>query len=1043
MLERLLNTTLRFSIARRWLIVTASIVITIWGLVVVQQMPLDVFPPFAPPQVDVQTTADGLSPEEVEARITLPIESAVNGIAGVQTVRSSSKAGLSMVQVVFNQNAEIYRARQAVAERLQQVSSELPANASAPELSPLVSPLGTILQVAFTLKGDGATSMMDLQQLVLRSYRQSILAVPGVAQVTIYGGDEQQFQVLLDPQELQVHNVSLQSVMEGVGSAMATSPGGFLIGGGQERLIRPLGQISQVNDLADVAVRNQEGQPVLLSTLAEVKRSPALKRGDASFNGKEAVVLMINKQPDVDTPTVTRAVEQRLEELNRTLPADVEVHTTFRQSGFIDKAIHNVSSAMLEGVVIVSVVIVLFLMNWRGAVISLSAIPLSILIGLMLMKALGLGINTMTLGGLVVAIGSVVDDAIVDMENCYRGLRENQAAGNPKAPLQVVFETAVEVRQPVLFSSLIIIVVFAPIFSLTGVEGRIFAPMGLAYLFSIAASSLVALTLIPALCAILLAPVQLPAESTWMAERAEGLYKPWLGMAMAAPRRVLAVALALVVATTLILPTLGRVFLPEFREKSMVNSMVLYPGVSLEMTNRAGLALTRALQESPLVDWVQLRTGRAPGDADGAGVNMAHVDVELSDEAMADRPAAIAQLRQAFLRLPGVAPNIGGFISHRMDEVLSGVRSAIAIKIYGPDLGELRRVGEEVVKVIEPIAGVVDLQLEPQLPIPQVQIHYDRPLAAALGLTIEDLSQAVEIALNGKVVGHVVEGAVRSDVLVQLKENARQNLDAIRSLPVAFSNGMTVPLGSVAWIEEGLGANIVNREDVSRLIVVSANVSGRPLGSVVGDIQRLVASEVRLPQGYSIRYGGQFESEQRATGNLVLFSVVAAAVITVLMVAAVKSMPATAAIMLNLPLALVGGVVAVLLTGGVLSVASLIGFITLFGVAVRNGLLLVDNYNRRHAEGQPLKEVIEGGSLERLNAILMTALSSALGTLPLALAFGAGNEILQPLAIVVLGGLITSTALTLLVIPALYARFGGWLLPNPERSPARLALSQP
>jgi nickel/cobalt tolerance cation efflux system protein len=1043
MLERLLNTTLRFSIARRWLIVAASIVITIWGVVVVQQMPLDVFPPFAPPQVDVQTTADGLSPEEVEARITLPIESAVNGIAGVETVRSSSKAGLSMVQVVFNQNAEIYRARQAVAERLQQVSSELPANASAPELSPLVSPLGTILQLAFTVKGDGATSLMDLQQLVLRSYRQSILAVPGVAQVTIYGGDEQQFQVLLDPQELQVQNVSLNAVMEGVGAAMATSPGGFLIGGGQERLIRPLAQVTQVSDLADAAVRNEQGQPVLLSTLAEVKRGAALKRGDASFNGKDAVVLMINKQPDVDTPTVTRAVEQRITELNKTLPADVKVHTTFRQSGFIDKAIHNVSSAMLEGVVIVSLVIVLFLMNWRGAVISLSAIPLSILIGLMLMKALGLGINTMTLGGLVVAIGSVVDDAIVDMENCYRGLRENQAAGNPKAPLQVVFETSVEVRQPVLFSSLIIIVVFAPIFSLTGVEGRIFAPMGLAYLFSIAASSLVALTLIPALCAILLAPVQLPAENTWMSERAEGLYKPWLGMAMATPRRVLAIALALVVATTLILPTLGRVFLPEFREKSLVNSMVLYPGVSLDMTNRAGLALTRSLQESPLVDWVQLRTGRAPGDADGAGVNMAHVDVELSDQAMKNRPAAITELRQAFLRLPGVAPNIGGFISHRMDEVLSGVRSAIAIKIYGPDLGELRRVGEEVVKVIEPIQGVVDLQLEPQLPIPQVQIHYDRQLAAALGLSIEELSQAVEIALNGKVVGHVVDGAVRSDVLVQLKEEARQNLDAIRSLPVAFSNGMTVPLGSVAWIEEGLGANVVNREDVSRLIVVSANVSGRPLGSVVGDIQRLVASEVRLPQGYSIRYGGQFESEQRATGNLLLFSLVAAAVITVLMVAAVKSMPATAAIMLNLPLALVGGVVAVLLTGGVLSVASLIGFITLFGVAVRNGLLLVDNYNRRHAEGQPLREVIEGGSLERLNAILMTALSSALGTLPLALAFGAGNEILQPLAIVVLGGLITSTALTLLVIPALYARFGSWLLPKPESPSASLNLSQP
>jgi nickel/cobalt tolerance cation efflux system protein len=1043
MLERLLNATLRFSIARRWLIVAAAVVISLWGLLAVSQMPLDVFPPFAPPQVDVQTSADGLSPEEVETRITLPIESAVNGIPGVETVRSSSKAGLSMVQVVFHQNADIFRARQSVAERLQQVSTQLPANATAPELSPLVSPLGTILQVAFTAAGDGATSLMDLQQLVLRSYRQAILAVPGVAQVTIYGGDEQQFQVLIDPHELQVQNVSLQAVMEGVSKAMATSPGGFLIAGGQERLIRPMGQIEQVSDLAEAAVRNEQGQPVLLSTLAEVKRDAALKRGDASFNGKPAVVLMVTKQPDVDTPTVTGAVERRLAELNRTLPADVQTHVTFRQSNFIDSAIRNVSESLLQGVVIVSVVIVLFLMNWRAAVISLSAIPLSLLIGLMLMKALGLGINTMTLGGLVVAIGSVVDDSIVDMENCYRGLRRNQASSTPKSPLQVVFDTSLEVRQPVLFSTVIIAVVFAPIFSLTGVEGRIFAPMGLAYLLCIGASTLVAVTLSPALCAILLAPVQLHEENTWIANQAQRLYRPVLDLALTSPQRVLAMALALVIATTLILPALGRVFLPEFREKSLVNSMVLYPGVSLEMTNRAGLALTRSLQNNPLFEWVQVRTGRAPGDADGAGVNLAHVDVELSDRAMANRPAAIAELRQAFQKLPGVASNIGGFISHRMDEVLSGVRSAIAIKIYGTDLGELRRIGEAVETAIKPITGVVDLQLEPQLPIPQVQIHYDRPLASALGLSIEELSQAVEIALNGKVVGHVVESGLRSDVLVQLQPDARASLEAIRSVPVAFSNGMTVPLGSVAWIDEGLGSNVVNREDVSRLIVVSANVSGRPLGTVVKDIQRTIAREVPLPQGYTIRYGGQFESEERATASLIFYSAVAAVVISVLMVISVKSLPATVAILLNLPLALIGGVVAVLLTGGVLSIASLIGFITLFGIAVRNGLLLVDNYNRRHADGQPLSEVIREGSLERLNAILMTALSSALGALPLALAFGAGNEILQPLAVVVLGGLITSTALTLLVLPALYVRFGRWLLPPIHTSMPSLALSQP
>ncbi|MFN6131520.1 MAG: efflux RND transporter permease subunit, partial [Synechococcaceae cyanobacterium] len=617
-----------------------------------------------------------------------------------------------------------------------------------------------------------------------------------------------------------------------------------------------------------------------------------------------------------------------------------------------------------------------------------------------------------------------------DMENCYRGLRRNQRANDPVDPLQVVFDTSVEVRQPVILSTLIILVIFAPIFSLSGVEGRIFQPMGLAYLLSIAASTLVAVTLSPALCAILLAQVRLPAENTWIAAQVERLYRPVLEMALAAPRRVLALALALLIATTVILPGLGRVFLPEFREQSLVNSMVLYPGVSLEMTSRAGQVLSRSLADSPWIDWVQVRSGRAPGDADGAGVNMAHVDVELSEAAMANRPAAITALRQAFLKLPGVAPNIGGFISHRMDEVLSGVRSAIAIKIYGPDLAELRRLGEQVRDAIEPIQGVVDLQMEPQLPIRQVQVVFNRQAAAERGLSMQELADQVELALNGKVVSQIVDGAHRTDVWVGMTEDARKNLDAIRTVPIATAAGAIVPLGDLASVDYGKGANVVNREDVSRLIVVSSNVSGRDLGSVVGDIKRTVERSVTLPTGYSIRYGGQFASEERATASLVLYSVVAAVVIALLMWMAVKSWPATVAILINLPLALVGGLAAVLLSGGVLSVASLIGFITLFGVAVRNGLLLVDNYNRRHADGQELREVIRCGSLERLNAILMTALTSALGMLPLALAFGAGNEILQPLAIVVLGGLITSTLLTLVMLPALYARFGRWLLPQ-------------
>ncbi|MGB7413413.1 MAG: efflux RND transporter permease subunit, partial [Thermosynechococcaceae cyanobacterium] len=900
-----------------------------------------------------------------------------------------------------------------------------------PEISPLASPLGTILQYAFTVNGQ--TSLMDLRRLVDSTLSSQILSVPGVTQVTVYGGDERQEQVLVDPAKLRSLQVSLTEVTNAAKGANSNAPGGFLIGGGQELLMRGIGQVQSIEDLRQSVVKVKAGKPILLQDVAEVKTGSAIKRGDASFNTQPAVVMMINKQPDVDTPTVTKAVEAVMQSLQPTFPADVQVARTFRQSNFIDTAIQNVSSSLLQGVIIVSIIMLLFLMNWRTAVITLSAIPLSLLIGLMIMQALGLGINTMTLGGLVVAIGSVVDDAIVDMENCYRGLRTNQAQGNPKHPFQVVYDTSVEVRLAVIFSTVIIVVVFAPIFSLTGVEGNIFAPMGLAYLISIGASTLVAMTLSPALCAILLANQTLPQEGTFISRWAERLYRPLLNLSLRTPQIVLAVALASLVAAVAIVPSLGRVFLPEFQEKSLVNSMVLYPGVSLDMTNRAGIALSKSLQDNPLYEWVQLRVGRAPGDADGAGVSMAHVDVELSDLALKDREASIKQLRQEFSNLPGVAPNIGGFISHRMDEVLSGVRSAIAVKIFGPDLAQLRTIGEQVRDVMEPIGGIVDLQLEPQLPIRQVQIQYDRAAAATYGLTMEQVSGIVETALNGRVVSQVPENQQLIDISVSLTEKARNSLDAIRAIPIMAPTGQTISLGTVAKVDYGMGANVVNREDVSRLIVVSANVADRDLGSVVGDIQSQIKQKVQLPNGYFIQYGGQFESEQRATNNLLVFSILAAIAIAILMFFSVKSLPATIAIMINLPLALVGGIVSIALTGGVISIASLIGFITLFGVAVRNGLLLVDNYNNKFAQGMPLKDVIVKGSLERVNAILMTALTSALGMLPLAIASGAGNEILQPLAIVVLGGLVTSTALTLLVIPALYAKFGKWLMPKPKR----------
>ncbi|MCT7984580.1 efflux RND transporter permease subunit [Laspinema sp. A4] len=1026
----MLNGILKWSIAQRWLVVIGAILVTILGIHTISQMPLDVFPNFAPPQVEIQTEAPGLAPEEVESLVTYPIESAINGTPGLETVRSSSGVGLSVVKVIFKWGTDEYQARQLVTERLQQAGSQLPQGVETPQISPMSSPIGTIIQYAFTVTGEGETSLMELKQWVDRDIINRLLAVRGVTQAIAYGGDVRQYQVLADPVKLQAYNVSLTQVREAAEAANTNAAGGFLQSPDRELIIRGIGRIESLEDLQKSVVTSRNGTPILLEDVAEVKIGAALKRGDGSVNGQSAVVVVVNKQPLADTPTVTKAVEAAIAELQTSLPPDVKIMVTFRQSDFIDASIENVRDSLRDGIIIVSIILFLFLMNWRTAVITLSAIPLSLIIGLMVMNLFGQAINTMTLGGLAVAIGSVVDDSIVDMENCYRGLRKNQAAGNPIPALQVVYDTSVEVRVSVIFSTVIIAVVFAPIFTLTGVEGRIFAPMGVAYLVSIFASTFVALTLSPALCAFLLSSQSLPEEETWISRVSEWLYRPLLQISIQWPGLILGIATAAFIASLIILPSLGRVFLPEFQERSLVNAMVLYPGVSLEMTNRAGLAMQEALKDDPRFSWVQLRSGRAPGDSDAGGVTLGHLDIELSDVGIQDREGAIAKLREEFDKLPGVAPSIGGFISHRMDEVLSGVRSAIAVKVFGPELPELRILGAQVRDLMQDIPGIVDLQLEPQVPIRQVQIHFDRPAAARYGLTVGDLSDTLETALNGRVVSQVLEQQQLFDLVVWLKEDFRNNLETIRNLLVDTPSGTKIPLAQVARIDYGTGPNTINRENVSRLIVVSANVSGRDLGSIVDEIREKVRASVQLPPGYFIQYGGQFESEQRASQNLLVFGSLALIVIAVLMYFAVKSLASTVMIMLNLPLAITGGIFSVALGGGVLSVASMVGFITLFGVATRNGLLLVDNYNSKLAEGMPLKSVIFQGSIERLTAILMTALTSALGMLPLAIGTGAGKEILQPLAVVVLGGLFSSTALTLLVIPALYSQFGWKLKPK-------------
>jgi CzcA family heavy metal efflux pump len=1023
----MLDSIVKWSIAQRWLVVIASMIISLWGFRVLGEMPLDVFPNFAPPQVEIMTEAEGLAPDEVESLVTRPIESAINGTPGIETLRSSSAVGLSAVRATFSGDTDIYRARQLITERLQQARSQIPQGVKEPEILPVSSPLGWTVKYAFT---SDTTPIMEVWRIVNWQVKNRLLAVPGVSNIVVFGGDERQYQVLVNPNQLKAFNVTLADVTKAAQAANANAPGGFLITPDQETLVRGVGRVESIEQLKKSVIKAKNGTPVLLEQVADVQIGAALKRGDGSFGGKKAVIVTVNKQPTADTPKVTKAVETAIEEIKVGLPKDVKITTTFRQEDFIEASIKNVEEALRDGTIIVCIILILFLMNWRTVIISLSALPVSLLLGMMILNWTGQGINTMTLGGLVVAIGSVVDDAIVDMENVYRRLRENQLAGNPVPPLQVVFNGSVEVRVSVLFATIIIAVVFAPIFALSGVEGKIFAPMGLAYLLSIAASTLVALTLTPAMCALLLVNTKLPSTETWLEKQTHKLYRPALKFSLRRPKIVLTAALAGFVAALVIMTGLGQVFLPEFKDRSLVIAAVLMPGESLEATNQVGLAVEEALKNNPGVETAQLRSGRAQGDTEVAGVNSAELDVQLSEEGAKDREKTIETIRKEFERIPGVVPNIGGFISHRMDEVLSGVRSAIAVKIFGPDLEQLRTLGSQVQSTMGQIQGLVDLQLEPQVPMKQVQIQFDRNAAARYGLTIGELSEEVETALNGRVVSQVLEKQQTFDMVVWLQEKYRHNIEIISNLLVDTPNGQKIPLAQVAKIDYSTGPNTINRENVSRYIVVSSNVAGRDLGSLIKEIREKVKQQVQLPPGYYIEFGGQFEAQEGATKTLLFSGIFAFIAIAVILYFAVKSIAATIMILINLPLALIGGVISIALTGGIISVASMVGFITLFGVAARNGLLLVENYNARLASGQPLRQVLIEGSMERLIAILMTALASALGMVPLVIGSGAGKEILQPLAVVVLGGLFTSTALTLLVLPALYIQFGRFLVPK-------------
>ncbi len=1019
----MLDKIIQWALKNRLLVLIAALCLLLYGGYVTAQMPVDVFPDLTAPTVTILTESHGLAPEEVESLVTLPIERAMNGTAGVYRVRSNSAIGISIVFVEFELDTDIYRARQLVTEKLQQV--KLPAGITAPTLGPISSTMGEIMLISMTSE---STSAMDLRTIADWTVRPRLLGVKGVSQVMIIGGDTKQFQVLVDPQKLADHALSLEEIVKAVSFSNANASGGFLETPSSEALIRGRGRVYSPEDVAASVVTVRDQVPLLVGQVADVKIGPALKRGEGSYNMRPAVIATIQKQPNANTLEVTAAIESTLEELQKTLPPDVVIDTkAFQQADFINRAVGNVQASIIEGGIMVTVVLFLFLWNFRTTFISLTAIPLSLVTAILAMNYLGITINTMTLGGLAIAIGALVDDAIIDVENVFRRLRQNAQLSAPKPVLEVIFQASSEIRYSILFATLIIIVVFLPLFALGGFEGRMFAPLAFAYIISISASLLVALTVTPVLCYFLLARSSLIEEEKesavvrWVKAR----YASILKWTLKHPSLIIAgsvVGLAIAVA---IFPFLGREFLPPFNEGTLNINTNLPPGTSLSESNRIGNLIERALHEVPEVLTTTRRTGRAELDEHAAGVSTSEIEVVTKPQERSHSDF-MEDVRQRLGRIPGVDVEVGQPISHRIDHLLSGTRAQIAIKLFGPDLQILRTKGEEIRAQMADIPGIVDLLVEPQVGVPQIQITLDRARAAAVGLTAQDMAEAVDTAFNGHVAAQVLDEHKTYDVLVRFQDSAKESLSSLKSTLIDTPAGVKVPISQVADVREDLGPNTLNRENVQRRIIIQANVADRDLGGVIADVRQRVGENVELPQGYYVQYGGQFEAQEKASKLISGLSLVAIGAIYLLLFVALDSARSAALVMANLPLALIGGVLMVFLTGGTLSIASLVGFITLFGIATRNGIMLITHYQHLvQKEGLAFQEAVFTGSMERLSPILMTALVTGVGLIPLALGVGEpGKEIQQPMAVVILGGILTSTLLNMIVIPALYWKFG-------------------
>ena len=1023
----MLDRMIRWSIDNRFFVLVAAGLLLVAGTITAVRMPVDVFPDLTAPTVTVLTEAHGMAPEEVETLVTFPIETAVNGATGVRRVRSATSQGISIVWVEVVWGTDIFRARQIVNEKLQLVATGLPGGVGNPTLAPISSIMGEIMLIAVT--GDASVSPMDMRSVADWTIRRRLLAVPGVAQVVPLGGEVKQYQIMVDPVRMEAFGVTLEDVLRAAEGSNVNASGGVFMERGQEYLIRATGRVRHVDDIAQTVLAVREGTPVTIGDVADVRIGPATRLGEGSANASPAVILTIQKQPNTNTLELTERIDRELADIERSLPPGMVINRgIFRQATFIETAVGNVMEALRDGSILVVLILFLFLWSFRTTFISVVAIPLALITAVLALKMLDITINTMTLGGMAIAIGALVDDAVIVVENVFRRLRENRLMPEEeRRPVNtVVFEASKEILTSIVIATLIIIVVFVPILFLSGIEGRMLRPLGLAYIVSILASLVVALTVTPALSAYLLSRSKAieKEEETWTVRTLKRAYAAMLHPALGHPGLVMTGAAALAMAALAVLPFLGRSFLPEFQEGSLVISALTVPGTSLDESDALGQRIERILLAHPAVVETARRTGRAELDEHAQGVNAAEIDARL-DLGDYEYDAVLEELRAALAAVPGTQITIGQPIGHRIDHMLSGTRASIAVKIFGPDLYELRRLARQIETIAGGVDGTVDVAMEQQADVPQIRVDMKRLAMARFGVTPQHLAEAVDVAFAGEVVSQVLEEQRAFDLVVRFAPEYRGSLEAVRDARINTPVGSVVTLTTLADVRFDMGPNAISREDVQRKIVVQSNVAGRDVGSVVEDIRERVQAEVDLPSGYYIEYGGQFEAAGDATRTIGLMSLLSLAAIFLLLFVEFGSIRQVLLVMVNLPLALVGGILAVWLTGGVLNVATLVGFITLFGIAVRNGILMVSHYNHLLREGAELRQAVIQGSMERLNPVMMTALTAGLALLPLALAGGEpGNEIQSPMAVVVLGGILTSLALNMVVVPVLFLKYG-------------------